>query len=409
MLGAGASKDAGLPITNELFELLERSFEDELNEAPADVKQLIELERALLSFVRNRMQKIDSVFFDPNNFEDVVTTIDELGFRFRNRLFPFVDSWTEELKPFDVLPNSNFDEIFRTAEPETKEQIRTFAKQMSREPQGLVFQRLAYRIRKGIRQWLVTDSYQINSNYLAKLADFGDTVDVFTLNYDLTVEAALTKNNISYSTGFIQEMMTDVFSKQEKKIGVWNPEESFKIDTKVKLHKLHGSLSWFHSRQRDDQQEIVELPSNSSWSLFGDDFNGFQNWADWDRTEPPAMVFGVEHKLVGYEPYLTLFSRFAQKLRTAELLVVIGCQWRNEKIAHGLIVRELLKRKDPLTLIEVTKSEKEPFNQLLTCGAKEALESGALKSAVAEMQTARIERQKMQERLSGTGLRHWEN
>ena len=161
--------------------------------------------------------------------------------------------------------------------------------------------------------------------------------------------------------------------------------------------------------QRDDQQEIVELPSNRFNELFGDEFNGFQNWADWNGTEPPSMVFGVEHKLAGYEPYLTLFSRFAQKLRNAELLVVIGCQWQNEKIAHGLITRELSKREDPLTLIEVTKSDKEPFNQLLTCGAKEALETGKLKSAVVEMQTSRRERQELQQRLSGSGLRHWEN
>ena len=82
---------------------------------------------------------------------------------------------------------------------------------------------------------------------------------------------------------------------------------------------------------------------------------------------------------------------------------------QNEKIAHGLITRELSKREDPLTLIEVTKSDKEPFNQLLTCGAKEALETGKLKSAVVEMQTSRRERQELQQRLSGSGLRPWEN
>lgn len=409
LLGAGASKEAGLPLTDELFHLLEKDFETDIDRSPDEVKQRIELERALLFFVREKMRAANSVFTDPNSFEDVITTIEELGFRFRNRLFPFVDAWNEGLIRFEDRLNSNIDEVFHAADQKNIEWLRTIAKQLHREPNGFVFQQLMFRIRKGLRKWLHINPQQRSTDYLAKLREFDGPIDVFTLNYDLTIETALSNAGARFTTGFIETMKPAPFTSEDKPLGVWDINTALKENPEaLRLYKLHGSLSWFHSRLNEDQQEIVELPP-SRWSELAEkEFQSFQHLADWNRIDPPTMIFGIEHKLVGHEPYLSLFSIFAQRVRSAECLVVIGCRWVNEKIVSNIIRRELLRRQDPLALIEVTKSDAESTQNILTAGAKDALESGALNATISEVKKTRQNFERIKQTLSGSGLRYWQ-
>jgi hypothetical protein len=123
----------------------------------------------------------------------------------------------------------------------------------------------------------------------------------FTLNYDTCLEEA-----VAPSCQHTEEVaLVDGFSDQG---GSWNPELFASSGAGLYLYKLHGSLNWFDDpefglvcRSKMDPERMQEIEG-----------------------ERPHLIFGIESKLTGQQPFFTLTHKFYERLGKASVLLAIG-------------------------------------------------------------------------------------
>ncbi len=394
LLGAGASCDAGLPIMKDFFGKLRESFEDDKQIADEKERELIDKEEKLFNFVQRTLREASNPFYNPDNFEDVIAAINDLRFMFRSRLFPFVEKWSDFLNEFHGFPNGfgGVDQISpdwpRSKEGTFDEMTYALAgEELFTASEGFIYDRLYNRVRHKLQNWLQVDSTKHDVSYLAKLADFAQSVDVFTLNYDLAVETACLQAGIPWTTGFRYNEVNDPLSRQTYLEGEWFPSEFDDPQYRVKLYKLHGSLSWYRNifQHRNGDLQVNEYYSTRWDSIYNFDEATKQQYLDFINANPPTLLFAGSTKLPGFDPYVTLFAQFIEKISHAKILVIIGCQWHSEHLLSKLISHQARKLKEPLQIIWVTKSTTDNSYNHITCGAKQALESDIIQKALNEM------------------------
>ena len=170
--------------------------------------------------------------------------------------------------------------------------------------------KLAWVIADPIRD-ILSDCHQGPSyqpDYLAKLGEFipeKGRLDVFTTNYDLCVEDALTGQEIDFTTGFCRETK------------VWSPSLFVACGRGINLYKMHSSLNWY---QRDG---VVGFPHEVYPPK-------------WNQGLRPELILGPGLKLQHDEPFVTLYSKFHKALRQAKVCVIIGCGLQDTHIRGPL-------------------------------------------------------------------------
>ncbi|MCP4475503.1 MAG: hypothetical protein GY821_13255 [Gammaproteobacteria bacterium] len=190
LLGAGASKDANIPVANELFEHLISDLENQRDYPRVD------------SCCINYLKKIYSL--SSNNFEKTVATIEILS-----RFDLEQDSFNYAIKLFSKdwpkINGKEMDVIFNT-----------------------LYQFIVYKF--------LPEKLEANSDkvlYLRNLIKLSEYrhLPIFTLNYDDTIEKACKIGNNILQMGFDQK--ENKFTNQfiEMKQG-------------ISLYKLHGSIDW---------------------------------------------------------------------------------------------------------------------------------------------------------------------
>lgn len=137
--------------------------------------------------------------------------------------------------------------------------------------------------------------------FLEFIEQFGP-LDVFSVNYDTAIEqfcASYKKN------------LTDGFDFK------WNPKS---LDEKhdVRLHKLHGSITWFRTQSGEyikshtlSERESIELVTG-------------------ERAD--SLILYPTQKWEYAEPLLELLVRLGQKLERASCCVVVGYSFRDDQI-----------------------------------------------------------------------------
>ena len=132
--------------------------------------------------------------------------------------------------------------------------------------------------------------------YLLPLMKFiheSDSLQVFTLNYDLTIETLCELYRINYTDGF------DL---------VWKPELLQREDYDVRLYKLHGSIIWYQTeRGKRLKLPIINYDKELRYFL---------------GTELSGMLVYPEHNK--YEPFKNLLNHFDQELLRKKVLISIG-------------------------------------------------------------------------------------
>lgn len=194
-------------------------------------------------------------------------------------------------------------------------------------------------------------------DYLAHLSEFSTEgvptsrwqhrTEVFTLNYDLTVEDACRNQGIPFTTGF-----GDNDTLSEGVIAWWNP--SLFAGRTVSLYKLHGSVNWGELANRrtaptKNSNEIVAIRRE----LFRQMYRPFSYGKDrWLRYVPRSlrpegfyvnafgsvrgMIFGVRDKSASYSPYIDMQLSFNEAIKKAMMLVVLGYGWQDEYLNERL-------------------------------------------------------------------------
>jgi len=150
-----------------------------------------------------------------------------------------------------------------------------------------------------------------------------ESIDIFTLNHDTLLENYFSNANIQINDGF--------GSPQVNGLRYWDPELLINTDLKVRLLKLHGSVSWFTFKTINHAGlEKVAIPLEMDiWHT--KDLNGQRQWPAGGR---PKFLAGTFNKMLSYtsDIYFDQYFQFHKLLSETRVLVVCGYGFRDKAI-----------------------------------------------------------------------------
>jgi len=212
LLGAGASVDAGIPISNHMVNEIEKLIVDHEEWKPY---------RHLYYYLKSSINYSDGIlgkFNEPFNVERLLIVITEIEKRESNIMYPFIGTWNIRLLD---LAGNNFENL----------------------------KKLHKLIRRQLNEWVGLRSYD-KANYFQSFSslstDIGNLIKVFTLNYDMCFENIVGKDKI-IELGFTKET------------NEWHQSNFENIEGKqFNLYKLHGSIDWYLSEGKLRKSEKIE-------------------------------------------------------------------------------------------------------------------------------------------------------
>lgn len=312
LLGAGASADAGVPVSLQLTD-------DIINETRTTEHQ------RLLRYIRHRLEadavlpKHGSFFFSGVDVERLFAAVEVLIERHTQPWSPFVASWDSDLESFGVpgaFGTSRVgEELARLLDERylqhntlygpsrVTDAIQAVAREAIRLSQPDVA-KLLVQIRSGMwdtLRGLLNLPVSKAVWYLRPLVEFAKTqrpLSVATLNYDLSVEMA------AQTAGIVCDSR---MGSQSKPL----------TESDVKLLKLHGSIDWvWEERQASGGLPMLAVRKEDTPS--------------WGRE--PGIIFGEGAKLRADGPFLELLLEWASDLNDVNNLLVVGYSFRDPHV-----------------------------------------------------------------------------
>jgi hypothetical protein len=287
LLGAGASVDAGIMHAKAMTEDIERKIKSE--------KEFMKFED-LYNYLKSSIiyqRGLEGNFKDRDvNVEELLNVLSEIKLKDKNKLYPFIGSWNVHLQKVageDFEKATELDEL----------------------------------IRKQLFKWINIRDYD-KSDYFSGLSllahEIGAPIRVFTLNYDLCVEKALSKINVPLELGF-----NDTKTWEASKF-----DSSPLTEPQIYLYKLHGSIDWV----RDDTQEHVLRKCDSP-------------------QDNPELIFGTTAKLSSIDPYLFYVHEFRKYSLQEPLrfIVTIGYSFSDDYVNR--LISQSIKRSEYVKLLTV--------------------------------------------------------
>lgn len=263
LLGAGASAEAGIPVSGQMIQLVEESLKEGTEHGLYNhVKSAIHFSAGL------KGQFGDAV---PFNIETLVNTLYELERNEEHPLYPFIASWNSR---FVALAGADFDKV------------RQFRR----------------RILADLKKWMCPEDGAKADYYKGLLAlqrDLTYPLHVFSLNYDLCVER-LEKFGLRVETGFGGNGPGNPWDWER----FVDMETSNNISPQLVLYKLHGSINWKRSPTTKELFSVEQIES-----------------VDADKME---IIFGREFKLEAADPYLFFAYKFRDLSLVTKLIVTLG-------------------------------------------------------------------------------------
>lgn len=347
LLGAGASRDAGLPLTESLAQRLVKSFDEDL--AASDQYRRREqwpVVRALHivygAMVAHATEQGSSPL-SAVNVERLVSAVRLLRDRRTHESAPFVAAWRGSVEEVDDHPlpltdrdlkeHVGFERDLSFKISGLVNDIATIAKAVVSPGDGSIFRTLEDQLLRRICTLLEKPD---NVDYLLPLVELARTqsggLDITTLNYDRTVELAASIGSIPIDAGLSR----------------WAPGQPLVFtptDGQINLIKPHGSIDWVRisgtAQNRLDGHPLVrhvyradEKPSPV---------------AHWGTADTPLIVIGDREKLETDGPTLPLMRAFEESLHRASNLVVVGYSFGDEHV--NTVVRNWLAADGSRTIV----------------------------------------------------------
>lgn len=213
LLGAGASADAGIPISNRMVLKIEELLGNDPEWQPY---------QDLYFYLKSSINYSDGIFGHFNeafNVERLLIVITEIEKRDKNIMYPFIGSWNIRLLD---LAGNNFENVTK-------------------------FKKL---IRKQLIEWVGLRNYDAASYYQAfssLSSEIGSLVKIFTLNYDLCFETIVGKEK-DIELGFTKGTSEWHYSNFDDEQG-----------KSYNLYKLHGSIDWYIDNNKLYKSERPEV------------------------------------------------------------------------------------------------------------------------------------------------------
>jgi NAD-dependent SIR2 family protein deacetylase len=342
LLGAGASAEAGIPMSFEMTRQITEAI---------GVGRLHSREAAALNFVVAQLLALDAAEIGASPYEGldverVFAAVQLLAQRQSLEVTPFVASWLLAVDAVEGSPMlaQQFDSQFASTissalgvgmgESAHNLLTRLIDSRMGRGNNGAMYKRLADLMLDELRRLVATTRREVH--YLMPLVELVHRqggLTIATLNYDLSIEFAATAAGIALTTGIREWIQT----------GGWEwPED------RIRLLKLHGSIDWAwqtETRQGQLPREFVSLVNDPT------------------DLRPPAVIFGQGTKLRAEGPFLGLLAEFERLLARGRLLVVIGYSFRDDHVNE--IIRRWTAEDEARTLLVVDPSWPDAPEQLL--------------------------------------------
>lgn len=342
LLGAGASKDAGLPLASEITA---RALDQIGSQGDFEVPAASLLNYIVSAIIGHNGRS--GLRPDLPDIETVVSAVELLMEREGLEIVPFVQAWDGAVSSIGAhrsrrsSPKSYFPErAARSDQTVTRSELNLYGKELAdyvfeelerRDIEGNegTYRDLHLRLMRDLRTTLaIRDLAALEYLFpLAEHAASGGSV-IATLNYDLTVETAADSRGITVSRG----------------VESWPDTGQLHFETgALKLIKLHGSLDWTHQRKRP------------SWvdHEYRMDPDPFVPKAPSDHEEP-AVIYGKRGKLRPQGPFLDLRAEFARCLDKTDCLAVVGYSFQDDHVNE--VIRSWLRRNETRWIVVVDPS-----------------------------------------------------
>jgi hypothetical protein len=309
LLGAGASRDAGVPLANELFTTLKGSSGDVHLNATYDYVYAGAIMKAARLSVLGHWRKPD--------VEDVANTLDALISRDVTDLGPFVGAWHSWLQDVDPIGEPRWTTVEQTA----KALERLFTGSLA-SPAGVDWLGEAKELMTALhgprypgdallrlRRWLTrevrdrTMAPYRDLSYLAPLSRTrvgggGDRCAGATLNYDLCVEGAFEDAGVRTCDGLEHWLAGETLDSQHGVTHVWKP---------------HGSVRW--SSETDVFSTGETDPASG-----------------WPTGKEPGIIFGGRNKLTAHGPFLDSLLAWRSALESCDSLLLVGYSFGDDHV-----------------------------------------------------------------------------
>lgn len=263
LLGAGAGAEAGIPVSAEMINLVEKS----LHSGGTD-EGLYHHVKSAIHFSAGLKGCFGAAV--PFNIETLVNTLYELERNEEHPLYPFIAAWNSR---FVALAGPDFGEV------------RHFRQ----------------RILGNLKKWMCPEDSAKADYYRGLISlqrDLTYPLHLFSLNYDLCVES-LNSTEFRVETGFANYGPNHPWDWER-----FDTESGNNVAPQIVLYKLHGSINWKRSPETKELFCVQQIES-----------------VDADKME---VVFGREFKLEAADPYLFLAYRFRDLSLVTRLIVTLG-------------------------------------------------------------------------------------
>lgn len=333
LLGAGASVEAGLPMTVRLASDLVDGFNAHNPASSSAIPWLQALNFVYGATISHQSRNGDN----PNqalNIERLVSALRLLAHKDDHEAAPFIASWKPGAEGFESRrSNKDRARVFaRGVEKYVEKYVENQASGRFRSSMyGSDLQRAAADLIADTSPELISMSFadaeeQVvggvrdrlaeikTTKYLQPLAELASVqsegVDVLSLNYDRVVESLAQRNNLSV----------------EKGLTGWHASAPMDFESSgcdIRLYKMHGSVDWFKKGTNSSAVPAEYVEDCSEEAVQDDELR-------------PWMVIGHREKLSTPGPILALVRAAEDALRRTDHLVVVGYSFADEHV-NGLI------------------------------------------------------------------------
>lgn len=278
LLGAGISKEAGIPLMNPLTDQIERLLVDDLSKMYEDIREALSED----ANVEDILSHLGDLIALAQRSRDKTSTLGETEYS------------EDQLKELHSEIQSNIRDILRFGyKPAFDDQDEISGD--SDNPIVDVKNHLNF----------------VRALFNERRAGFNrrPPVKFFTTNYDTLLEDALALNKLNYIDGFSGGAMA-----------YWNPaiyEQTFPLQLDAELYKLHGSIDWFVN-----EEEIVVRRREGV------------KYPDEERSRLLIYPQATKYMLSRKDPFAGLFTNFRKWLHSekSSILVICGYSFRDEHI-----------------------------------------------------------------------------
>lgn len=293
LFGAGASRPAGIPVIGEMTRKFLENPVDEIRDTGIGI---------------SRSYKITRIS-DVKNYLSIIADLTDKYFQGKMDIELMMSLMLE-------LEDPKFRTLFEKTYPDIKS--------MSLEALQLIKSLTEEHIRKSCENFSKID-------YLWPLTGISSVkpLNLFTLNYDATVEIFCEKNGVKYTDGFDPYWNTSTFEK----------------DSEVNIYKLHGSLYWFRSKSG----KTIRVP------IKGLQVSQVKYLTDESISE--MMIYPALQKDKESMVYSWLSQKFKESLNDCQICVVIGYSFRDEGIKNSIVESLSGNRKLWLVIVDPHASQ----------------------------------------------------